>query len=175
VAAMGLGTAFCIIGANSISMRRYAALGGLYGLAEASLKEYQQKVVDTIGEKKEAAMRSDILQDKLNADPLSNKTVIMTGRGTSKCYDTLSGRYFEGDIETIRKIQNDFNFNLINGMGYGTLNEYYDELGLDRTKLGDTLSWSTEYKLEIIFDAKLSDKGEPVIVLDYRVVPQKNY
>ena len=174
--AMGLGTAICIVGANSISMRRYAALGGLYGLAEASLKEYQEKVVGTLGEKKEAAMRSDILQDKLDANPLSGNTIIMTGKkGNTLCFDTLSGRYFKSDIETIRKIQNDFNLQILNGSNYATLNEWYDELGLDHTKLGDKLSWSLDYMLNLVFDTKLSDDGEPCLVLDYRVVPQKNY
>jgi len=172
-AAMGLATAFCIVGANTISMKRYAALGGLYGLAEATLREYQEKVVKTIGERKEEALRSDILQDKLNADPLSNKTIIMTGKGKSVCYDTLSGRYFEGNIEEIRKIQNDLNVDMLNCSGYIQLNDLYYRLGLGGTKLGETLSWSLDHMLEIIFDAKVSDDGQPCIVLDYRIVKKK--
>jgi hypothetical protein len=177
-AIVGIGTAACIVGANSISMKRYAALGGLYGLAEASLKEYQAKVVETLGEKKEEAMRSDIRQDKLDKDPVTpGTTIISTGTGDVLCYDTLSGRYFTSSYETLRKIQNDFNLQVINGMTYGSLNELYDLLGLNHTKLGEVLSWSIENMLEMDFDAKIADTPEgkkPCIVIDYTVVPQRH-
>lgn len=172
-ALMGITTIACIIGSNSINLRRNAALVSLYSLADTTLKEYQAKVIETIGEKKESAIKEDILQDRIDKNPAGNNTVIITGKGDTLCYDSLSGRYFKGDIETIRRIQNDFNKDLLNEM-YKPLNELYEELGLEGTELGRDMGWNTEYGLlDISFSAKLTKDGQPCIVLDYKVGPRK--
>jgi hypothetical protein len=172
-ALMGTATVACIISANSINLKRNAALAGLYSLAETSLREYQSKVIETIGNNKEEKMRDEIVQDRLNKDPVTGKEIIITKKGNTLCYDSLSGRYFRSDIEDIRRIQNDFNHQLINEF-YLTLNEFYDELGLDHTDLGDNMGWTTDYSLlNITFSAKIASDGEPCIVLNYVVGPKK--
>lgn len=55
----------CLIGANSVNTRRNAALAAAYTLSESALKEYQGKVVETIGEKKEQIVREAVAKDKL--------------------------------------------------------------------------------------------------------------
>ena len=52
-AVIGTVSIACLIGASSVNMRRRAALATAYTLSESALKEYQEKVVETIGEKKE--------------------------------------------------------------------------------------------------------------------------
>ena len=47
----------CLIGANSVNLRRNAALATAYTLSESALKEYQEKVVETIGEKRSKLFR----------------------------------------------------------------------------------------------------------------------
>ncbi|HAQ03020.1 TPA: hypothetical protein DCQ22_03970 [Candidatus Nomurabacteria bacterium] len=171
-AAVGAATIACIIGANSISLRRNAALASLYTLTERAMQEYQAKVVETIGKNKEEKIKEQILQDKINSNPLSGNTIILTGKGNTLCYDVLSGRYFKNDIENIRRIQNDFNEALITEM-YRSLNELYSELGLEETKTGRDTGWVLEHgKLEIIFSAKIADDGTPCIVIDYRNGPR---
>ena len=170
---MGIGTIACIISSNSINLHRNAALASIYAIAETSLKEYQQKILETIGEKKELKLREEMDQDKLDRDPVEGKQVIVTGRGETLCYDSLSGRYFNSDLETIRRIQNDFNHQL-NVEMYLTLNEFYDELGLEHTELGNNIGWTTEYGLvNIVFSAKIATDGRPCIVLNYAIGPRK--
>ena len=79
-AIMGGLTIACIIGANSINLRRNAALAGAYSLTEAALKEYQAKVIETIGDKKEQAIRDDIAKDRVKEHPLGEREVIITGK-----------------------------------------------------------------------------------------------
>ena len=43
----------CLIGASSVNARRNAALTAAYTISESTLRDYQKKVVETIGEKKE--------------------------------------------------------------------------------------------------------------------------
>jgi hypothetical protein len=172
-AVMGGLTITSAIMANTINQRRNAALAGLYSLAETGLKEYREKVIETLGEKKEAKIREEMLQDKMTKDPVTNKEIIITGNGETLCYDTLSGRYFKGNLENIRRIQNDFNMHLHHEM-YRTLNELYDDLGLEHTELGNNLGWSTDHALlNIDFSAKLTNDGQPCIVLEFRVGPRK--
>lgn len=46
-----VGTA-CLIGANSVHLRRNAALAAAYALSETSFKDYKEKTAEVVGEKK---------------------------------------------------------------------------------------------------------------------------
>lgn len=171
-AAVGLVTIACIISANHISLRRNAALASIYGITEAAFKEYQTKVVETIGKSKELKIRDDISKDQIKRNPPGNNEIILTGNGAVLCYDSLSGRYFKSDIEKIRKSINDLNHNLMTDM-FITLNELYYTLGLASTKLGDQLGWDMEQGIiEISFSAQLTENAEPCLVLNYDVEPR---
>ena len=59
----------CLIGASSVNVRRNTALATAYSLSESALKEYQEKAIATIGEKKEKAVRDAIAKDKIEKNP----------------------------------------------------------------------------------------------------------
>jgi hypothetical protein len=169
---MGGATIACIIGSNSINLRRNAALASLYSLTETALQEYKEKVIETLGEKKEEKIKSAILQDKLEKDPVDEKQVIITGGGDVLCYESLSARYFRSSVEKIISIQNKFNHCLLSER-YMTLNELYDELGLEHCSLGERTGWSTEFGLlDIKFESKIAANKEPCLVLEYRIGPR---
>lgn len=168
-------SASCIIGASSVNARRNAAIATAYKLSETALTEYKEKVIETIGEKKEKTIREQIDKDHIEKNPASKNQIIMTGRGETLCYDTLSGRYFKSDLEQIKRIRNDLNARLISEM-YISLNEFYDELGLDHTILGDDLGWNMDDGLlELDFSTQLSDDGRPCIVINYTPAPKYDY
>jgi hypothetical protein len=170
-AGMGLFTIACMIGSNSIHLRRNAALASLFSVAESTLKEYQAKVVETIGDKKEEKIRGEIAQDKLDKNPVDEKSVILTGKGNYLCYDAFSGRYFRSDVERLRKEENLFNQKLIRE-GWLNINEFYYEIGLESIELGDEMGWIAERALlELKFSTKLAKGNEPCLVMDYTVRP----
>jgi hypothetical protein len=173
-AGLGAATIACIIGANSINLRRNAAIASIYALTEATLKEYQAKIIETIGDKKEKAVRDKISADKVANNPLTTNSVIITGKGDTLCYETISGRYFKSDIEKLRKIQNDINHALINDM-WVTLNEVYDAIGLSHIGIGDELGWNVDKMLEFNFSSTLADDGTPCLVLDHEVFPSNRF
>lgn len=171
-ACMGAATVACIIGSNSINQRRNAALATVYGLTEAAFREYKEKVVETIGKSKELKVRDDISADHIKANPPGDAEVIFTGKGEVLCYDTLSGRYFNSDIEKIRRSINDINKNFLSDM-WVSLNDLYYELGLSGTKLGDQMGWDLDQGLvEVTFSSQLSDDNKPCLVLNYEVAPR---
>lgn len=165
----------CLIGASSVNHKRNAALATAYSLSENALKEYQSKVVETIGEKKEQSIRDEIAKDTLQKNPVSNNEVIITSSGNTLCYDSISGRYFNSDMETLRKTENYLNKRMINEM-YISLNELYYELGLRPTEQGNELGFNmNDGFIEFSFSAQIADDGRPCIVVGYYVAPRYGY
>lgn len=173
-AVIGSVSVFCLIGASSTNLRRNAALATAYTLSESTLKEYQEKVVETIGEKKEQSILDAVAKDKIAKNPVQE--VILTEKGGNTiCYDVISGRYFKSDIDKIRKAENELNRQMRDEM-YVTLNEFYYEIGLDGTKLGDDLGWNIDKGyIELNFSSHLDANGTPCLVIDYRVAPVYDY
>lgn len=168
-------SASCIIGANSVSNRRTAALATAYKLSETALTEYQDKVVELVGKKKEQEIRDEVAKDKLEKNPVVNREVIITEKGNTLCYDVISGRYFRSDIDKIRRAENAINKRLLDEM-YVALNDFYYEIGLDSTSMGDDIGWNIDKGLlDIHFTASLADDDMPCLVLDYKVAPMYGY
>lgn len=172
----GILSTICLIGANSVNQRRNAAIAAAYSLSESALKEYREKVVETIGERKEQAIRDDISKDRITENPV--REVIVSDRGSTLCYDSLSGRYFKSDIEKLRRIVNDLNRRMRDEM-FISLNDFYcavDNPDLGPTKLGDMLGWNIDKGyIDLNFSSQLTTDGTPCLVLDYTVVPEYEY
>lgn len=171
----GITSIACLIGASSINVRRNAALAMAYTLSESALKEYKDKVIETIGEKKEQTVRDAIAKDKINKDPVTNKEVIITNKGDTLCYDATSGRYFMSDIDKLRKVENDLNKRMRDEMSI-SLNEFYSEIGLTSTAIGDELGWHIDKGyIELEFSSQLANNDTPCLVINYRIAPQYGY
>lgn len=172
----GAASIACIIGASSVSARRNAALVTAYTLSETALKEYKEKVIETIGEKKEKEVRDKIAKSQIEKNPLSNNEVVLTDKGNALCYDAHSGRYFKSDIETINRAVNELNRRLILENTI-SLNEFYYEIGLSGTYIGDRLAWSVDRGLiEVSFSAQLAEDGvTPCVVLNFVSPPTYDY
>ena len=165
----------CLIGASSVNARRRAALATAYTLSEQALKEYQEKVIETIGEKKEQAVRDSIDKDKIEKNPVTSTEVIITEKGNTLCYDAISGRYFKSDIEKLRKIVNELNRDMISDM-YVSLNDFYSEVGLPSTPMGDDLGWNIDRGfIDLRFSSQLAEDETPCLVVGYYVEPKYNY
>lgn len=165
----------CLIGASSVNIRRRAALATAYTLSESALKEYQEKVVETIGEKKEQSIRDAVAKDKIEKNPASNCEVFITEKGNTLCFDAVSGRYFKSDIDKIKKAENELNRRMRDEM-YISLNEFYYEIGLDGISIGDELGWNIDNGyIELQFSSQLDDNGTPCLVLGYLVEPRYDY
>lgn len=173
--ASGAFTIACMVGSNHISSRRNAALVSVLTLTETALREYKEKVSEKFGEKKATQVEDEIREDRLKANPVENTTIILTGKGEHMFFDSFSGRYFKSDVETIRRLVNDFNQKLIQcaPMFLG-INDFYDELGLERIELGDEMGWSAEDNMLDVrtSSAKMIKDGTPCGILEYRVWPK---
>ena len=161
----------CLVGASSVNYKRNTALATAYAISETALTEYKDKVVETIGEKKNNDIRHAIAQDKIEQDPVSRKEVIVTGRGETLCYDELSKRYFMSDIEALKRAANELNRRMRSENDI-SLNEFYIEIGLDDIPLGEDVGWNIDRGyVDLHLTSHIADDGRPAIVVGHYTPP----
>ena len=167
----------CLIGANSVHAKRNAALATAYQLSTTAYNEYRDKVVETIGEKKEKTIHDKVAAERIEKNPVSQNQVIITGNGTSLCYDAAADRYFESSIDRIKRAVNDLNYRMISGAEMSiSLNEFYTAIGLKQTPLGEQLGWRIDKgQIDINFSSQLTDDDRPCIVIEYLVPPEYGF
>lgn len=169
-------SAVCLIGASTVSAKRNAALATAYSISEAALREYQEKVVEVIGEKKEKAVRDAVAKDQIERDPVTkSEIVIIDSNSNTLCYEPLSGRYFKSTIDKIKKAEIKLDRQMIQEM-YVSLNDFYWEIGLDGTDLGDQMGWNlSKGYMDLSFSSQLADDGTPCAVIVYGIPPVYDY
>lgn len=171
----GTASVACLIGASATNARRNAALAAAYTISESAFRDYKNKVVEVVGEKKEKEVRNVIAKDKMEKDPVENKEIIITEKGETRCYDSLSGRYFKSDIDLLNKAINELNRRMID-QSYASLNDFYYEIGLPENKIGNRLGWRVDQGLiELNFSAQLSTDGMPCLVIDFNDAPKYDF
>jgi hypothetical protein len=172
---MGATSIACILGANSINTSRNAALAALYSLSETTFREYKEKVVEQIGRNKELKVRDDIARDRIEKNPVGDRTIIITGNGDVLCYDTLSDRYFRSSCEKIRQQVLDLGYRLRSEM-WLDLNEFYDAIGLGSTKLGSQMGFDLDKtrngNIEVEYSSHLTPNSEPCLSIEATVYPK---
>lgn len=175
-AVTGVTSVACLIGASSVNLKRNAALMTAYNLSATALSEYKEKVIETVGEKKEQIIRNKVAEEQINKEPVNPSTIIVSGNGTTRCFDTITKRRFISDIESIKRVVNELNRRMVNGEDYISLNEFYSEIGLDDVSIGDELGWNVARGLiDLSFSAQLDTDGTPCIVIDYCIAPKRGF
>lgn len=169
-------SAACLIGASTVSAKRNATLATAYSISEAALREYQEKVVEVIGEKKEKVVRDAVAKDQIERDPVTkSEVVIIDSNSNTLCYEPLSGRYFKSTIDKIKKAEIKLDRQMIQEM-YVSLNDFYWEIGLDGTDLGDNMGWNlSKGYMDLSFSSQLTDDGTPCAVIVYGIPPVYDY
>lgn len=165
----------CLIGASSVNLKRNAALTAAYELSRNALVDYKNAVVETIGEKKAQEVSGKVAKKHIDEHPVIEQEIFLTEQGSILCYDVISGRYFKSDIEKIKRAENHLNKQLMDE-NYISLNDFYYELGLPCTKIGNELGWnSNDGLIDLTFNSQLTEDGRPCLVVDYCIAPRYNY
>lgn len=174
----GIMSTGCLIGASKVSLGRNAALATAYKLSETALTEYKGKVIETIGEKKEQVIQEKIDKDRVDKNPVKSSEVIVTKKGSTLCYDYYSGRYFESDIEQVKKAINQLNSAMLR-WEYVSLNDLYDELGLEHNAVGDAMGWNVNRVGRDLIKPRISSQiaadDRPCIVVSCDPAPKHGY
>lgn len=169
-----VGSVYCIVSASARFSKRNAILATAYALSERDLREYRDKVKETVGEKKEKEIRGKIMKDHIQNNPVDPNSILTPGGGKTLCYDNWTGRRFMSDMETLRKCENELNSRILKEQ-FVSLNELYDMLNLDPIKMGEDFGWNFDgFHDELIhfsYFSQLDCDGNPCLVLDYDAEP----
>ena len=167
-------TIACCVAANRIGARRVAALATAYTLAEKAAVQYKEKVVETLGMKKEENIRAAMAQDEIDRHPIQRETVYVEGAGGDLFRDSWSGRYFNSSVVALEKAANSINSSLNNEYS-ATLSDFYDLVGLERTDESDMIGWNSDCHLELDFSWGSTPDERPCGVLRFRTVPYRGH
>lgn len=174
---VGAASLGCIFMSDKLHRGANAALATAFTVCQDRAKRYQEKVLETIGKSKEKRIQEDVHKEIMeNAEP--ETIVISEGEGKTLCYDVFTGQYFKSDIETIRKAVNDVNDIMNkNELGFASLNEFYDAIGVNVGNLGEYLGWNRYYDdmLDLQYSSQLSPNKQPCLVISFNIDPKQNY
>ena len=166
-----------IIGANNVNSKRSAMFAGAYKLSEQTLATYRDKVIETIGEEKEREISDKVARDKVKEARQTSyhANEVIYGTGQCLCYDPISGRYFNSDMDKIRKVENDLNYRLMKE-NMISLNEFYTELGMECTDMGFKYGWNIDEGLiEIRFTSTITDDNKLCLVVTFARSPRLDF
>lgn len=175
---MGAFSATCIIFSNRISTKRVAVLSAAYSIADSRLKDYQQKMLENLGEARAQKVREAIAKDDLSKDPVPNPTQIVVGDGTVLCKDYYTKRYFQSTPEKIGAAINSLTADVLCEM-YVSLNDFFEKIGLEQIPMGDDLGWNADDalggKLPIYYTACLTSDNRPCLVIEYDICAREDF
>lgn len=141
-AVLGVSTLACIFGANILNRHGQASLMSAYALADGAYKDYKKKVNDLYGEEAGDQVKAGIAKDKYEENPVK-----MVEEGTRLYYDYYSERYFEATPYQVQKAEYEVNrILMMDDAVY--LNEWYQNLGLERLEHGDDFGWNTSANMD---------------------------
>lgn len=164
--------AACIIGSDAVHSKRSATIAAAYSISETALTEYKDKVREVIGENKESDVQAELARDKVVANPPSQGTIIITGKGDTLFMEAVTGQYFRSDIEKVRRVENDLNREMRSSMTI-SLNDVLCSFGIRHNhKMYDHLGWDIDkHPIEFVMTPIIDDDIGVVIVIDYRYEP----
>ena len=179
---MGMVTVGSEVGNHITNQSQKATLQSAYLLSQATLQEYQKKVVDRIGANKERQVYDEAVKavaDKQSPTVLYSQndinTVYETGHGNSLFYDVPGERYFKSDINFIDAQVNAMNHDVRTEMWYDW-NEIYYRWGLPMKPLdGTEMIFDVDRPLEVTKTSEIMENNQVRILLNYKLYPRSTY
>lgn len=177
IGAVSSGVLSCgaIVLSHRISSRRAAMLAAAYALNENKLEEYQEKMKEKFGIKKEKEARDEIAQERVNAlgdagfafaNPMAGKVWIM---------EAYTGRPFLSTVEDVKRAANEINAELNNGKRSMRLSDFYDLIGLEHVSTSDYFGFTEHERLELDWSTTTSPDGSLAVhVFEYVNHPVMN-
>lgn len=172
----------CIISSGVITGKRNAALVTACSLAESSLRDYQSKAIEMIGEEKNKQILEAVDQDRLEKTniPEEHQLPPIGHDELMLCLDSISGRPFYSNREILDRAANELNRQMATGSElYVSLNDFYcevDAVDLEPIGIGEDLGWNINRGLiKLRYSSQLYKGRTPCLVVSHEVPPEYNY
>ena len=168
-------SAACIIGASRTNLRRNAALAAAYSVTETALQDYKAATQNVLGDRKEEQIRDKTAETAVQNNPPTQYNTFISGSYKHMCYDPWSGRYFNYDVDQLKRAIEDLSYQMRDDE-FIILNEFYDLIGQERTNAGEILGWSADGgPLRPQFSSTLIHGEEPCLVIGFTRDPTETY
>jgi len=172
----------CIISSGVITGKRNAALVTACSLAESSLRDYQSKAIEMIGEEKNKQILEAVDQERLEKTniPEEHQLPPIGPEGLMLCLDSISGRPFFSNREILDRVANELNRQMMTGSElYVSLNEFYyevDAADLGPIDIGEYLGWNINRGLITLrYSSQLYKGRTPCLVVSHDIPPEYDY
>jgi len=156
----------CMFLSLKITSSRYAALAGLYSSGQAAMQRYQEEVIRTFGQKEHDGVVNRVRKRRMDEVPIPEYMV--PGEDSYLCFDNYSGRYWLGNLNTIRDAADVIN-RMVEHCMYISLNEFYEKIGLPANGNGNDVGWTAEEKMDLNWTTMIASNGHPCLQIDYNL------
>lgn len=156
-------TITCIVGANRLEARRVLAAQAAFAISERAYSEYRDKVTEEYGESKARSIRDKVAEDRVKGNPPPEVILVA---GNVLCCELFTGRYFQSDMETLKKARNELNARIL-AHDYATLDDWYYMIKLPYTSYSSEIGWKSGRLMELEFTSVLTEDGRPCLAFDY--------
>lgn len=170
---LGAGSTAAIIFSNRVSSSRNAAITSAYLLSEKAANLYREELAKVTDENRLKQADTNVRQEISNVyrdnqgGPMS---LAVADRNTKiRCKEMASKQQFYMSYNQLEKMENEINFRLLDE-GQLTLNEMYDEFGLEHTLDGDNYVWdlAIQGKFKLWLDPHIDiENGDVYIEVDF--------
>lgn len=169
--ALSVGGLSAVTYGYSKTVSRTAAIAGLYSLSESALNSYKSNIKKVLTKEDVEKVEKEVCSDIMSKHKVDECDIIRTQYGDTLCFEPILGKYFYSSIDQLSKAEIEINRQLRNEMTV-TLNDYYYELGIPRTKLGAYLGWHIDIGgLEFNYKSQLTDDLKPCLVIEIDNLP----
>ena len=176
---VGVGSSVCVVMGNREHNKRSAALAAAYYISESTLKTYQDKVIEEIGEKKEHAIREKAAIQRQQDNPPREDIIASPNDRWSYdkiFYDTFTDKYFRINPEKLERARAEFNLMMAKSYNNtGSIKDLYDLFEIPISYDWDNWEWEKDTEdWELYFD-KFETVGEIRGVLQNYTIFEYNH
>lgn len=180
--AFGSSTAL-ILWSHKIQSRKIVAATSATIFAQRELQRFQEAAVEKIGSDTVKEIKEKVAEKKAEATPAPSEQQVLTmGYMNKQLYiDEISGRRFFSNDNILFNAQNELNSKMLRGLDSISVNQWWSEIGLDPTSIGDEIGWSTMHGAGQLIDIDTSyrgtdkETGMKYILLAYNNPPRFDY
>lgn len=166
--AVGGVTVACILSANRISVKRYAALAGTCAIAKTQLQEHKDKVLEMFGKEKAVSVEKEIAKDQATKKtPVDG--MIYACDELITCKDLVTGMVFKSSMVRIQAAANNVNA-MVLMEGTADLGDFYSYLEQDYPAITTRVKWHCSSRtpmMQVEFGAEISEHGLPYLTFTY--------
>ena len=169
------------IASVKFSNKQIQALAILASTSEAALARNEKVIEDVLGKGKLDKIKMESNKQELSEVPIPVDDELIERSslgGNTLMFDTMSHRYFYGDITKIEHAINEVNATLLRDVGYVSINEFYSALGLEGVEWGEYLGWNMD-DFHSLIDVKLEYDREahkrPVVLVKCKTQPRHDW